>query len=919
MALAWALTGSSAFGQATVSSSETRGTQFVFVIDDSRSMREKLPGEKHPAADPDRLSIFAVQALLSMLDPSDEATVVRLNGPRDGATPPPIEPLSENRRRLEALLALDQPLADYAGDYTPCRSALQATRRLLDEAQRDNFAQVVFFLTDGKCTGSDETPDPAAFLADLESHRQGLFRFYLLRFESRPYTLQLVGLAKTTGGQEILVDGADPTGILEPFADALTRSQGYEAELLEPGETDLAAHRGARRIRLLAIAPGEGEPLVFRIADRQGQSPNLLGRTRNDIHRFRSNNRTYRFATVDYRPTDSPMSVRVDGAGDDWKVVAVPEYRLRVEMEVRQGTCAAQGARLRHGIESGSALCATVRLVNERGRPVERAGLGEVDALVNFGTDAASLTPLPATESGELAEFTFQRSHLDPGDYVFEPVVSLTLPGRDEQVTFVGPQLLLQASSLRIEPVPASIDFGPLRPGEQSAPQRIVFNGNFRPTEAMLGIEPGSHLPSCITFRLNGNVRETLSAGSTHTLVARMAPFCGPDSFEGRHNGILRLDFLSGDDGEPLPSAAQIGVSLDLAYRLERPEALEATLETSTGTDVGLRLGGNQSRDFELAVHLDDPERRGAWPGDDLELGFARGEGLIRRDGELALSESASFDPTTGQAALRLRLRADRCCRGGDYETVVAFLPTAEAQEGAYSGEVEPLVLPLRVHVQGGGFWVCRGGAVLWIACALLLLLLLLYVASMFRNTTWLDRGRLADSLTPLRWDSFGSPQRDQRPAGEVRALVDRELRWPQRITTWLRSNPLVIGLPGGSYRETVELSLQPARQVDRSSLRLVAGRDLRRQVEQDPGSWAGRLFASAQRGGVEFYGVPKRGRLGRLTPKRLAGGFGWSDGGDDGEEAKSKLYRLKRREQLIHQIDNAERQDGQPAGWQVG
>ena len=133
-----------AHAQSEVSSTAARAAQFVFVIDDSRSMRE---------TDPDRLAIFAVQSLVSMLDDRDEVSLVRLNGPRDGAQALPIEPLRQNRKKIQEMLDLQGGLAGYKADYTPCRSALAAVRRILEEAQRPGVSQVVMLLTDAKSVG----------------------------------------------------------------------------------------------------------------------------------------------------------------------------------------------------------------------------------------------------------------------------------------------------------------------------------------------------------------------------------------------------------------------------------------------------------------------------------------------------------------------------------------------------------------------------------------------------------------------------------------------------------------------------------------------------------------------------------------------------------------------------------------------
>ena len=155
--------------QPSVSSSAARTAQFVFIIDDSGSMKR---------TDPDRMAIFAAQSLVSMLDDQDEVSVVRLNGPHDGA-----EPLRRNRSQVLGLLGLDKTLAGYGADETRCRSALDAVQRLLNEAYRPEVAQVVIFLTDGECTpAGQEQPDTEGFLGGLKSQKDKLFQFYLLLF-----------------------------------------------------------------------------------------------------------------------------------------------------------------------------------------------------------------------------------------------------------------------------------------------------------------------------------------------------------------------------------------------------------------------------------------------------------------------------------------------------------------------------------------------------------------------------------------------------------------------------------------------------------------------------------------------------------------------------------------------------------------
>lgn len=889
-----------AAGAAEVRSASARGTQFVLVIDDSGSMK----GDDGPAADPDRLAVFAARSLLTMLDDGDEATVVRLNAAREGQAPPPIEPLERNRAELDRLLALDGELARYAGSYTPCRTALGQVREALNRAWRQNVAQVVMFLTDGACTpAASEVPEVGGFLSGVRSHGDGLLRFYLLRFRGRPYSQELVQLARATGGQAIEVSGDDPTSLLEPFADALTRSQGYEAELLTPASPELAAHRGARRVRLLAVAPGEGPALGFSIADPRGRSPQQLGPVETGTHRYRDGD-TYRYAALDYRPSDEPVTVRVTAAGERWKVVAVPEYRLFVEMTIHRGGCGGEeGGAVRHAVESGGTVCARVRLVNEQGRPVGRdAAGGDVRAAVRYGR-GGEVRELPAEPLGELAEFEFQRTRMESGDHLFQPIVTLRMPGHDEPILIAGPQTSIQASTIEIRPSPGRFDFGALVPGDDAPPRDLVLDGNFPRSRGVLQVVNRDALPSCVTFTLGGS-REgeplPVTAGQRYPLAVRVAPYCGPRAIDRRFEPTLRLAF-DGADGDLALPAVEMVADFRLDWQIAAPQAVELAIGAGEDVRVPLAIESNSSRPLEMVAFLEPEEERAAWPEDGLALGFAGGG----EESELTL-------PPGGRAeALALALTSGPCCAGGDYRTAVEIGPADPAE---YSGRLpEPLRVPVTVRVTEAGVWACWGARILWLLGILALVLLVLYLVSMVRNSSFFDRDLLAERLVPLRWDGYGAPQRWTRDGEEVRAMVRRALPLHRRALVWLQSNPFVFGLPGRRYQETVRLDLAAERGIDRSRIALLPDGDLYRRLEAEPEKHQGALFAQSQgQGGVVFFGVPQGGRLGGLTPARLAE---W----EPSTERKQRILRLKRKEQLVHSISDRERQEGAAAGWQVG
>ena len=900
-----------ASAQSEASSAQARTVQYVLLIDDSGSMRVRTSGG--PAADPERLSVFAVRSLLSMLDDADEATLVRLNGPDDGEQAPPIVALSSGRAPLEQRLELSGKLADYEGKQTPCKSALESVQRALNEAWRPNVAQVVFFLTDGECTG--DPIDPAAYIKGVNSHRDGLFRFYLLRFSGREYSKSLERMAQLTDGQASEVSALDPTTILKPFASALSRSQGYEAYLLTPSSSRLDAHLGARRVRLLAVAPDRGQPITLEVnSARQGEAPQPLGQPRSGVHQYGDGKR-FRYVALDYKPGTTPVSVQVKGAGNDWKVVAVPEYRLFVDLELREGSCAAPGKPAQF-LEVGGRACVSVQLVNEEGAVVsESVAARGVEASVVYqqpGLDKP--TTLPVNREGQQARFTLERVNLERGDHVFRPTLRLPVPGAtDTFVTLRGAARTLQVSSRSVIASPARFDLGELVPGQERYLE-LMLNGNFPPTRGRLTVEGRRQVPECVTFELSGVKEEQaqlIAPGQPFTLGVKVAPYCGHASFSRDLKTALRVEFDAAASSRDVP-AVVLPLTMSLVNRLELPKALQLKLEAGAREDVALALTGNHKQEITFKAMVPAWQDRPGWPGQDLELVFLSDEGKVLIDAETrqpARSREVVFGADGGQAsgALRVRVRSQACCAEGQYRTELALIPTA--------GSREVIRVPVTIQVQSAGVWSCYGPRIIYSLLGLLGLLLLLYVVNMFRQSHFIKRDMLASKLLPLRWDDWGEAEAYSRGAEDVKRMIRKSMPWHQRVLCWLRANPLVFGLPGRGYYETVQLYLEPARDVSRSRAVLVPARDLYQDISRKPESASGRIYCSA-RGGMLIFCVPDReSRLGRLqyVDDFATSGAGW--GGDD-EEVKLSIQRLRRAELLDI---NADREPETAAGWRVG
>jgi len=898
--------------QTATVATETRAAQFVFVVDDSGSMRQ---------TDPNRLAVFAVRSLLGMLDDRDEVSVVRLNGARDGELPPPIQPLQRNRGSMENLLSLQGSIADYGAQLTPCTSALQAVHKLLEDSYRPDAAQVVFFLTDGAC----EPPNfgraqSDAFLDGLSSYQNGQFQLYLLRFSGRQYTHALADLAERTGGQAIEVGTSDPTAILHPFAQALSHSQGYDSALLTPGDNRLPAHRGAERVRLLAVARGRGPALGVTIRDAHGESPQLLAAPRTGTHRY-AGGEIFRFAALDYRPGSAPVRVEVQGAGNQWKVVALPEYRLTLGLELLSGPCAQPGAPVGFAADTGTTVCAVAELRNARGEIVGGAlSSGDVVAKIKVRDPehpSAEPVELVGNQMGDRARFGVQRSHLPSGQYEFTPEVTLTLSSGDT-ISLRGRPYALEVSSVQISAEPASLDLGALAP-VGGALRTIRFSGTFPPEPGHLEIRDRANIPSCVTFSLSGVAEgeaQPIHVDHGYELAARVAPFCGPEPIDRSIDTVARLIFDPREGARALPTL-EIPLHFSLVYRIDPPADLTLHVRGGETQDLPITVRGNFQDRAALVAVIAGPDESASWPddADDLALGFAtRGEGLALDDaGDVAFEHSFVTGPGSGAGTgLTLRARADGCCPGGSFRTELGLVGGG----GTYAKGVPlpaPLRLPVTVMVEPAGFWSCWGSWVVWLLALLLVLLLLAYLVGMIRHTSLLNRDRLAGKLVPLVWSSAGGPVEKPRARDEVRTLVRRDLRPPARALAWLKANPFKFGLPGRSYDETVELSLRPHRDAAASRLSLKPKAETIDEIRRNPGDYRGRVFAAARVGGLSFLGVPDR--RGRFSRMHRNGAFAPLPA--EGDEPKAENLK---RATLLREVDERdETHEGDPAGWRVG
>ena len=879
--------------QTGTSSAGARAAQFVFVIDDSGSM---------VATDPNRLSVFAVQALLSMLDGRDEVSIVRLNGAVEGEQPPPIEPLSRNRKAMEELLDLGSRLAAYSGQNTTCRSALGQAKKLLEAAYRPGVAQAVFFLTDGECTpAASEIPGPAGFLQGLRSHAEGIFQLYLIRFRGESASPELMQLARMTGGDILETDSTDATRLLHAFATALSRSQGFEAEIIDPRAPNVAAHRGARRVRVLALAPGGGQNLGIQVLDREGR-PHHSRQPRPGDHRF-PGKQAYRFVAMDYKPTEEPVRIQVTGAGSGWKAVVLPEYRLSLRAGFLLGGCDEGAQRAGGVVEAGSKVCVVADLVNEQGATVagDLTGQALQAALLVRPRGAADFgPPLPMEPVGDKARFQLERKLEETGDWIYQPVLSLGFTNR-ESGAIRAIQKTFQITRTDISLKPARLSFGTLRPGREAV-QRFELAGSWPSTPVRIGLRNRDDVPSCVTFALNGapeGKAQKIQPGQGHTLTLRIAPYCGPESFSETFSKRLGLTF---------EGLAEREVMVEFRLESEVRAPREIVLQVQDGEGLApLEIQGNWVGDLPLKGSLSSVPQN--WPGERLRLAF-RGAGSDRDESALATPFLLPHDG----GGVRLRAEAHPCCASGSHHAEMRLSPASLEGYAPGTRPPDPLVVPLRVEIQGSGIWACYGYWILRGLLAFLLLILALYVANMFRNTRLLKPARVAEKLVPLDWTAHGGTAEQKGHKARVLEMVRNAVSWRRRWTAWLQANPFAIGLPGGSYHESLELYLQPHRDVFKSTASLVPQRRFADKLNQQPETFTGRLFATAQ-GGLSFWGIPDReGRIGRMTLEDApAPRVATSD------PAKRELVKLRGSRLLRHPEDWEAPEEGRPAGWLVG
>ncbi len=242
---------------------------------------------------------------------------------------------------------------------------------------------------------------------------------------------------------------------------------------------------------------------------------------------------------------------------------------------------------------------------------------------------------------------------------------------------------------------------------------------------------------------------------------------------------------------------------------------------------------------------------------------------------------------------LGLRVVAGQCCTGVEKRLIELF-PTSDSRTP--KEPVWPVRLPVEIAVRPDPRVCHRDRMSLLIG--IVGGLTVLYTYGMVLQSHFLSPRDLARRIEALRWEETGDLR--GHSAGDVQALVERDLVLWRRAWNWLLANPLVFGFPGRAYHETVELDLQAGQDIQSSRLILCPTRALHRNLEKEPGRAEGRLFATAL-SGTRFFAVPLRGRVGALVLDRP-------------DDLSRQLVWLRSDERLLR---NTEERQGF-AGWKL-
>jgi hypothetical protein len=915
----------------TQAATKEKSRQYVFVVDDSGSMR--FGGRDfRKGSDHDRLALFGVQVMLQVLEDKEGATVVSLNGSAKGEAIHPMAALSQNRAPLMRLVETNpEGMAKYTGG-TPCKKMMDSVGVMLNEVDRPGVEQLVFYLTDGACSGAwrggaGARAGAKSWLKSINSHNEGRLRFQLIRWEGGNWTraLEEVLRKKTNGAEVPPIRKGDATAVVMGLLDALARSRGVPAHEATPGNARLPAFRGAKRVSLLTIASGRAATnlRVDLSVEKEGKAPGPLMEMKRGDFKWPGNSsaaqasdpagQRYSWVLSEYEPGTNQPVVEVSGTSA-WKVIAVPHYAFITQMNTYAQKCPADdNTPLRQpttSLKAGESMCVEVRLLNDEGKVLDKDVVppgSEAKVYYSDGSseEEASYWSPKRVGSGKTV-WRLNRDQLAEGDLRLNAGVQLIVDGVLMPPQYGGSETI-QVSSDVIAPEPAQFELGTLTPGTTTTEQITLSAG--LPEHQVRAVFPKKGHPRCVSVQLNGKRGEQwqpVSWGQPMTLVFDIASFCGTESGTKQHESLLTFEFKPKVSGST--RNVQVMAKFDLENQFDGPSDLLIQAESGEFYQRDLRFQTNSKEPVKTAIGF---ELGSNWPSaEDLQIGFydtAEEEFISKddEDGQAQVVQMKVFPLETNGGAnthsVPIGVQVGPCCQTNVYEGQIFYQP------GGQNSRRIPIAL--KVDVTGAGFLACWGQALIRWLLYLLVALLIGYLYLMWANSCWFKKDSLKRKVWRLSFDDTGDPVSDENDAAWKNA-VDDSLKFAARVGAWFRANPLKTGLPGGKYHETLRVTLS-----DRCRLGLVAlgnASQLSQGKTGDKGRGVLYVAAKSKRGSVGFYGFPRRDS--EDSDEGEISGFGYEPCSADSETGYDDVSGRK----LLRKQDRYSRRpdEGDLAGW---
>ena len=833
---------------------EDVGTQYLFIIDDSGSMG--LDYGTNIPADRNRLAIFAAKSMLLMLTDDDEVGIIRLNGERDqdgggkhkklpADSAIQIEPLRVQKKNINEILSLKNTLAAYAGSNTPCSSALGRARDVLNNSYKSGVKQVVFFLTDGACEigeSKDNVPPSTSWLQNVSSAKAEQLRFFLLTFEGRDFSEELINYTKDSEGgsigHHVQVNADDPSGIVRPFAEALAYAKGVSPYILSEDTNIIPKHPAAYGVRLLAVSKDDDSnkmDITLSTSTKNGKDypSKVLGTIQHQwvakdneftYTRLINDNdvgRKFKATVNNYTPDDNEIKVEASNIQKNWKVIAIPNYQLSMKTEIRQGNCDSLGEKYEvgHAPKKGETACVLVSIYNHSNNNITQ------DIVDSYPDTFVEMRLIVNDEKSK--KVRFQRIGKNKyfastvkfdqvGNYKLTPYVQLIENG----LQLTGETYTFSSYEVQIIPTPSEIDFGHLGLGDATF-KNVQLLGRFNDGRAVVVVNTDEHT-SCLHITVGDQETGSqidVSQGMELRLDVNAADLCGSTSLDKFFTGTISLNFPN--DGYFNKQVITIPWKVHVSSTVGTPKDLEITLRAGESYDINMeeiadRIWKNAPKSMEVMVAGVTSD----WP---KELQFssynvAKDEKILTLEGKEQTIQKFTFIPRNtekGVSPTSYRITSDICCAGDNYNAQIFLRPNGD--------EKAQLIQNVSVKIVPRTWLECYFNTLMWILKIILVLLLLAYIYNIYQKSHFISGKNLAERFIPLEYKAANSSNPSDmsdynnltlkindeliRSTGVAGFKFSRLKYHQRRFWNWVKANPLRIGLPGKEpYYETMRI-----------------------------------------------------------------------------------------------------------------